>query len=55
AVTSAVDSTVLAPALVEQLFNRLAPGDHELVIYDINRRAGMEQFLKWSPAEMIRL
>jgi len=55
AFTSAVDSTVLAPDLVGHLFNRLAPGDHELVVYDINRLAGIEHFLKWSPAEMIEL
>lgn len=55
AFTSAVDATVRAPDLVAHLFNRLAAGDHELVVYDINRVAGIEHFLQWSPAEMIAL
>jgi alpha-beta hydrolase superfamily lysophospholipase len=55
AFTSAVDATVLAPDLVSHLFNRLPPGNHELVVYDINRLAGIDHFLKWSPAEMIEL
>ena len=44
---SIVDSTVLAPALVHDLFD-LLPGDvgHELVVYDINRSAEMEPLVK---------
>jgi hypothetical protein len=38
AFTSAVDATVRATDLVAHLFNRLAPGGHQLVVYDINRR-----------------
>ncbi len=54
AFSSVVDATVLAPALVDKLFNRL-PGDaHELVLFDINRMAGIEPVLRWSPAEMLR-
>jgi pimeloyl-ACP methyl ester carboxylesterase len=54
AFSSVVDATVLAPALVEQLFNRL-PGDgHELVLFDINDMAGIEHILRWGPDEMIR-
>lgn len=53
AFTSAVDATVRATDLVAHLFNRLAPGGHELVVYDINRVTGIEYFLSWSPAEMI--
>jgi hypothetical protein len=49
-----VDATVLAPALVDNLFNRLPSGQHQLVLFDINRRAGIEHILKWSPADMMR-
>jgi len=51
--TSAVDATVLAPALVSHLYNRLQPGAHELVIYDINRVAGLDALFKWNPDAMI--
>lgn len=34
---SAADSTVEAQALVSGLFNKLQPGGHELVIFDVNR------------------
>jgi len=34
---SAVDATVRAPAVVNQLFDRLAPGGHHLVVFDVNR------------------
>ena len=36
---SVVDATVSTPALVEGLFGRLPAGDHELVLFDINRLA----------------
>ena len=53
AFSSVVDATVLAPALVNNLFNRL-PGDrHELVLFDINKMAGIEPVLKWSPDDML--
>jgi alpha-beta hydrolase superfamily lysophospholipase len=53
AFSSVVDATVLAPALVQNLFNRL-PGDrHELVLFDINKMAGIGPILSWSPDEMI--
>jgi alpha-beta hydrolase superfamily lysophospholipase len=53
AYSSVVDATVLAPALVENLLNRL-PGDgHELVLFDINRMAGIEPVLRWSPDAML--
>ena len=52
---SVVDTTVTAPALVSNLFNRLpaiAPGtgdsearQHELVLYDINREAEIEPLI----------
>ncbi|HEY6632390.1 MAG TPA: alpha/beta fold hydrolase [Rhizobiaceae bacterium] len=34
---SAVDATVIANAVVTGLFARLPEGDHELVVYDVNR------------------
>jgi len=52
--SSVVDATVLAPALVENLYNRLPPGGHRLVLFDINHLAGLGPLLKWSPDEMLR-
>jgi alpha-beta hydrolase superfamily lysophospholipase len=46
---SAVDATVTAPALVENLLDRLPAAGHELVLFDINRRAGIEPMLKKDP------
>jgi len=54
AFSSVVDATVLAPALVNDLFNRLPPANDELVLFDINVMAGIRHVLKWSPDEMIR-
>jgi len=53
AFSSVVDSTVSAPALVNNLFNRLSPGGHELVLFDINARAGIEPLLNWNPDKML--
>jgi alpha-beta hydrolase superfamily lysophospholipase len=53
AFSSAVDATVLPLALVENLFDRLPPGGHELVLYDINHVGGIEPLLRWSPEPMI--
>lgn len=47
---SSVDATVTASALVENLFSRLAPAGHELVLFDINRRTEIESVLKLDPA-----
>jgi alpha-beta hydrolase superfamily lysophospholipase len=55
AFSSAVDATVLAPALVESLFDRLPPGAHELVLFDINHVRGIEPLLAWSPDQMVAL
>ncbi len=52
ALTSAVDATVRAQDLVAHLFNRLEPAGHELVVYDINHKAGVNTLLRWSPTEM---
>jgi alpha-beta hydrolase superfamily lysophospholipase len=46
---SSVDATVSAHALVVNLFSRLPPADHELVLFDINRVAGIESLLKEDP------
>jgi len=53
AFSSAVDATVLPLALVENLFERLPPGGHELVIYDINQVAGIKTLWNWSPEPMV--
>lgn len=47
---SVVDATVSAPALIGGLFDRLPPGDHELVLFDINRIAEIEPLLRSDPA-----
>ena len=54
AFSSIVDATVTAPALIENLFNRLPEGGHELVLFDINHAAGIGPLLKWQPAAMIK-
>lgn len=48
---SAADATVLAPALVERLFNRLEPGGHELVVFDINQMFAAQGLIK-SPIDL---
>ncbi|MEJ2530622.1 MAG: alpha/beta hydrolase [Halioglobus sp.] len=53
AFSSLIDATVVAPALVANLFNRLPANDHELVLFDINRQAGIEHILRWQPDAMI--
>jgi alpha-beta hydrolase superfamily lysophospholipase len=60
---SVVDSTVTAPALVNNLFERLppfvskpgktGPMHHELVLFDINRWAEIEPILKENPSAWI--
>mgnify|MGYP001813005151 FL=1 len=53
AFTSVIDATVVAPALVANLYNRLPANDHALVLFDINRQAGIEHVLRWQPDAMI--
>ena len=43
---SVVDSTVSAPAVIYDLFDRLPVGGHELVLFDLNRQARLDAFLK---------
>lgn len=45
---SAVDSTVVAPKLITALFERLQPGTGELVLFDVNRAAALENLLNLS-------
>ena len=53
AFTSVVDATVLVPALVNNLLNRLPEDVHELVIFDINDQARIEPLLTRSPDKFI--
>ncbi len=50
---SAVDATVSAPDLVRDFFYHLPSGGHELVVYDLNRIAGVEPLLANDPKEKI--
>lgn len=50
---SVVDATVRAPALIEGLFDRLPQGDHELVLFDINRLAANEPLVDTGPRDVI--
>jgi alpha-beta hydrolase superfamily lysophospholipase len=45
---SVADATVSSPAVLNALFLRLTPGGHELVAFDVNRRADIEPLLKSS-------
>jgi alpha-beta hydrolase superfamily lysophospholipase len=50
---SVVDATVSAPALVEVLFDRLPGADHELVLFDIDRRLRIENLMASDPTEKL--
>ncbi len=52
AFSSVVDATVLVPALVNNLLNRLPPETHELVLFDINARVENEHLLRWKHDEL---
>ncbi len=51
---SVADATVSPPALVANLFNRLRPNGHELVLFDVNRFAKVRQLFKSDPKDHIR-
>jgi len=51
---SAVDATVSATTLAKHLFERLPSPENELVLFDLNRRAGIEPLLKRDPATFWR-
>lgn len=46
---SVVDDTVSTPALMQELFGKLPPGGHELVLFDINRKTDIEPLLSVDP------
>ncbi|WP_313951267.1 alpha/beta hydrolase [Accumulibacter sp.] len=54
AFSSVVDATVSTSALVSGLFERLPAGDHELVLFDINRMAEMEPLMRADPAGAVQ-
>lgn len=41
---SLVDATVLTNAIVDNLYNKLAPNRHELVLFDVNRLSEVDSF-----------
>jgi alpha-beta hydrolase superfamily lysophospholipase len=43
---SAADATIIAEGIVGRLMGRLAPGRHELVVFDVNRDAEAEPLLR---------
>jgi alpha-beta hydrolase superfamily lysophospholipase len=49
---SAVDSTVNAAAVSQLLLDRLAPGDHELVLFDVNRLSAVRSLLVQDPGPL---
>ncbi len=51
---SSVDATVTASALVANLFARLPPANHELVLFDINRNVDIATLLKHDPRTVFR-
>ncbi len=50
---SIVDATVSTQSVVYELFDRLPPGDHELVVFDINRLAGLEPYIRPEDAALV--
>jgi hypothetical protein len=51
---STVDSTVRAEAVTATLLDRLAPGGHELVLFDVNRYSGIQELLVEDPGRLTR-
>ena len=49
---SIVDSTVSTAAVVRDLFDQLRGKDDELVVFDINRRAGLEPYIRPADAAL---
>jgi alpha-beta hydrolase superfamily lysophospholipase len=49
---STVDSTVKAEAVTDTLLDRLAPGGHELVLFDVNRHADAQALLVTDPGPL---
>jgi alpha-beta hydrolase superfamily lysophospholipase len=51
---SAVDATVSARAVVTSFFAKLSSNQHELVVFDLNRRAGIEHLYTNDPKQAIQ-
>ena len=51
---SVVDSTIPPRTLIDRLFSQLTPDGHELVLFDINRRAEVEDLLVENPESLTR-
>jgi alpha-beta hydrolase superfamily lysophospholipase len=51
---SSADATVTPQALIDSLFARLPLADHELVLFDINRNADIEELLASDPMTVFR-
>ena len=49
-----MDATVLTQAVVERLFDRLQSPGNELVLFDVNRRADLEPFLRTSRTALLQ-
>jgi hypothetical protein len=49
---STVDATIVAPAVVDALFEHLAPESHELVLFDVNRYSEIQALLVADPGPL---
>ena len=54
AISSAVDATVTVTSLIDGLMARLPRGGHELILFDVNRRAELDALLRNDPREVLR-
>jgi alpha-beta hydrolase superfamily lysophospholipase len=50
---SIVDATVSTPAVVRDFFDQLRGKSHELVVFDINRSAGLEPYIRPEDAALV--
>lgn len=50
---SAIDSTVVVPRLITELFDRLAPNGSELVLYDVNRAGWLANLVNLGFAQRV--
>ena len=50
---SLVDATVSTEAIARRLYDRLEGEGHELVVFDINRLSGMDEFMRQSDVELL--
>ena len=48
-----MDATVSTSAVVHDLFDQLRGNGHELVVFDINRRAGLEPYIRPADAALV--